>query len=291
MEELPETARYLLKDPEGQKIASRIAKESRDWARRILRPIDLSAALLRILLDQGSPPHLEAESPTGSRARMFGTDQTFTKLSHSTSTTSKRITMAPKPPPGALLSFTASPTLFPFNVQVKDYLNSHPSKHHIVAATLVFSPSNSTHVLIVQRSATDYVPNLWEIPGGSCDPDESILAGAVRELWEESGLIATEVLRQVGESYEWVEEGTVWCKFSFEVEIEGVEVILDEEEHQAFHWVTEEECRKGEVVRDGKRIEIKWTNESQVAVILEGFRLRAAAQFAPQACLRGADVA
>lgn len=192
--------------------------------------------------------------------------------------------MAPRPPPATLSSFIVSPTLSPFNVQVKDYLNSHPSKHRIVAATLVFSPSSPTHVLIVQRSAIDYVPNLWEIPGGSCDPDESILAGAVRELWEESGLIATKVLRQVGESHEWVEEETVWCKFSFEVEVEGVEVVLDEEEHQAFLWVTEDECRKGAVVRDGKRTEIKWTNESQVPVIVEGFRLRAEAQFTSQAC-------
>ena len=51
MEELPETARYLLEDPEGQKIAARIARDSREWARKILRPIDLSAALLRILLE------------------------------------------------------------------------------------------------------------------------------------------------------------------------------------------------------------------------------------------------
>jgi len=181
--------------------------------------------------------------------------------------------MAPKPPPEALSSFVASPTLFPFNIQVKDYLDSHPSKHCIVAAALVFSPYKPNHLLIVQRSATDSMPNLWEIPGGSCDPDESILAGAVRELWEESGLIATGVLRQVGESNEWVNEGTVGCKFSFEVEVEGGEVILDEEEHQAFFWVTEDECRKGEVVRDGKKTEIKWSNESQ-AVILEGFRLR-----------------
>lgn len=184
--------------------------------------------------------------------------------------------MAPKPPPGILSSFTASPTLFPFSVQVKDYLSSHPSKHRIVAGALVFSPSNPTHVLVVQRAATDYVPNLWEIPGGSCDPDESILAGVVRELWEESGLIATEVLRQVGRVHEWVEEGVVWCKFTFEVEVEGAEVVLDKEEHQAFHWITEDECRKGEVVRDGKRIELNWTFEHQRAVILEGFRLRGA---------------
>ena len=75
---------------------------------------------------------------------------------------------------------------------------------------------------------------------------------------------------------------TVWRKFSFEVVVEGLDVTLDEEEHQAFHWVTEDECRKGQVIRDGERTEIKWTNESQVAVILEGFRLRVAAQLTSQ---------
>jgi hypothetical protein len=51
MEELPETTRYLLNDSEGKKIAARIARDSYDWARRTLRPIDLSAALLRMLLE------------------------------------------------------------------------------------------------------------------------------------------------------------------------------------------------------------------------------------------------
>jgi 8-oxo-dGTP pyrophosphatase MutT (NUDIX family) len=182
--------------------------------------------------------------------------------------------MAPKPPPATFSSHIATSTLSPFSIPFKDYLTSHPSEHRIVAAALVFSPSTQPQILIVQRAAKDYVPNLWEIPGGSCDADESIIPGTVRELWEESGLVATEVLRQVGETCEWVEEGKVWCKFSFEVEVEGMEVRLDEEEHQAFFWVTEEECRMGVVVREGKCTEIKWTNESQLAVILEGFRLR-----------------
>ncbi|KAN0092472.1 NUDIX hydrolase domain-like protein [Hyaloscypha variabilis] len=182
--------------------------------------------------------------------------------------------MAPKPPPVTLSSYTATPTLSPFSIPVKDYLTSRPSKHRIVAAALVFCPSTPPQILIVQRAASDYVPNLWEIPGGSCDTDESILAGTVRELWEESGLVATEVLRQVGEACEWVEEGKVWCKFSFEVEVEGMGVRLDEDEHQAFFWATEEECRMGVVVREGKYTKIEWTNESQLAVILEGFRLR-----------------
>jgi 8-oxo-dGTP pyrophosphatase MutT (NUDIX family) len=182
--------------------------------------------------------------------------------------------MVPKPPPGLLSSFTASADLSPFNILVKDYLTLHPSRHRIVGAALVFAPSNPSQILIIKRSAADYVPNRWEVPGGSCDADESILAGVVRELWEESGLIATNIARQVKESYEWVEGERVWCKFSFDVEVERMDVVLDEEEHQAFLWVTEEECRRGEVIRDGKRTELEWANESQVAIILEGFRLR-----------------
>ncbi|KFZ04107.1 hypothetical protein V501_09244, partial [Pseudogymnoascus sp. VKM F-4519 (FW-2642)] len=51
MEELAETARYLLKDPEGQQIARRIAQDSQDWSQKVLREVDLSAALLRVLLE------------------------------------------------------------------------------------------------------------------------------------------------------------------------------------------------------------------------------------------------
>jgi 8-oxo-dGTP pyrophosphatase MutT (NUDIX family) len=180
--------------------------------------------------------------------------------------------MAPKHPPTALTSFTFPPNLSSFAVLVTHYLSIYPSKHHIISSALVFSPSNQ--LLILQRSATDYMPNLWEIPGGSCDHDETILAGTVRELWEESGLVATDVLRQIEGEHEWVDGGKVWCKFSFEVAVEGLEVKLDEEEHQKFLWVSEEECRGGIVMRGGERIEIEFASEEQVKTILEGFRLR-----------------
>ena len=51
MEELPETTRYVLDDPEGQVIAARIANASREWARRVLRPIDLTVAYYRVFLE------------------------------------------------------------------------------------------------------------------------------------------------------------------------------------------------------------------------------------------------
>jgi hypothetical protein len=51
MEELPETTRYFLDDPEGKVIAARIASDSREWTRRVLRPIDLTAAYFRVFLE------------------------------------------------------------------------------------------------------------------------------------------------------------------------------------------------------------------------------------------------
>lgn len=51
LDDLPETSRYLLDDPEGKKIAERIARDSRVWARKTLRPIDMTAAYLRAFLE------------------------------------------------------------------------------------------------------------------------------------------------------------------------------------------------------------------------------------------------
>ncbi|KUJ13790.1 uncharacterized protein LY89DRAFT_784656 [Mollisia scopiformis] len=182
--------------------------------------------------------------------------------------------MALNSPPATLSSNTAT-TLSPFSIPVRDYLKLNPSMHHIVAAALVFSPSTPYRILIVQRAANDFMPNCWEIPGGSCDLDESILAAAARELQEESGLVATKVVQQVGQLGVWLDKEKLWCKYSFEVEVERGEVKLDEEEHQAFFWATEEECREGVVVRDGKSTKLEWTRGgSQLATILEGFRLR-----------------
>lgn len=126
----------------------------------------------------------------------------------------------------------------------------------------------------MKRAANDYGGNLWEIPGGSCETQESVLDGTVRELWEESGLVAKKVVRQVGEVGQWMDRGKLWNKFSFEVVVEEGEVVLDEDEHQDFEWATEEECRGGFVVRDGKRVVIEWAFETTLEVILEGFRLK-----------------
>jgi 8-oxo-dGTP pyrophosphatase MutT (NUDIX family) len=123
------------------------------------------------------------------------------------------------------------------------------------------------------------MPNLWEIPGGACDfEDESILHGIAREVWEESGLKVTALKRQIGPTDGQVfftAKGLKICKFTFEVEVESVEVVkLDPNEHQRYLWVSEEECRSHRVEREGAIVGIKFTRPAQEDMVLEGFRLR-----------------
>jgi 8-oxo-dGTP pyrophosphatase MutT (NUDIX family) len=175
---------------------------------------------------------------------------------------------------------------------MENYLSRHPEFHAVAVGALVFSdvaPSHvppggpdaasgtCDHILLIQRAASDSMPLLWEIPGGACDPDdESILHGMGRELWEESGLVLTAVVgRAGGDVVFFTRRGLPVCKHTFEVEVRAEagtlpDVTLDPNEHQAYLWATEDECRAG---RKGD-VELKFTTKDQENCILEGFRLR-----------------
>ncbi|OQV00626.1 hypothetical protein CLAIMM_06099 [Cladophialophora immunda] len=52
-EDLPELVRFLATTEDGDEIAARIARDSRDWAGKALRPVDLQLVWLRMLLEYG----------------------------------------------------------------------------------------------------------------------------------------------------------------------------------------------------------------------------------------------
>ncbi|KAE9369193.1 hypothetical protein N431DRAFT_427410 [Stipitochalara longipes BDJ] len=177
------------------------------------------------------------------------------------------------------LSFTYHPSLTPFDVIAKTYLDQHPEYDGIAGGALVFD--NRSRLLILQRAAHDSMPNRWETPGGAVDfSDESILHGIAREIFEEAGLRTRKVLRKIGPGdgrtvFLTSTKGLKICKFTFEVEVENTDVVtLDPEEHQDYLWVTEEDCKNHKVERDGEVVEFQFTRPAQEATILEGFRLR-----------------
>ena len=146
-------------------------------------------------------------------------------------------------------------------------------------------PNSATKVLLLQRAAHDSMPLHWEIPGGAVDEeDESILHGLAREIWEESGLLVTRVVRVVGAGQTFTSsKGKRVIKYSFEVEVERPaggdlpRVTIDPEEHADYAWVSEEECRGHRLDASGAGIggtaALNFTSPDQEQVILEGFRL------------------
>ncbi|KAK8077186.1 hypothetical protein PG996_003356 [Apiospora saccharicola] len=154
-------------------------------------------------------------------------------------------------------------------------------------------------ILLVQRSRHDYGGLCWEIPGGSCDPqDTSILDAAARELVEEAGLRVRRFVAVVDQQrHEWVDRGEVWRKLTFiveaEAEADGVDefsgeerderdeevkesngrwstplrVQLDPEEHEDFVWASREDLLAGGI--DERTF--TWIQDEQRQVILRAF--------------------
>lgn len=171
----------------------------------------------------------------------------------------------------------------------------------LATSALVFLPraaaaaaDGADRLLLIQRAAHDSMPNKWEPPGGAADPeDPSVLHACARELFEEAGLVASRVLRVVGDGDDvdgdygsagmvfMNRSGTrLFVKFCFEVEVEagagadgdGRPVVrLDANEHQDWVWATEEEV-KNDVMADGKPIPV--TTLGQKRILLNAFRLR-----------------
>jgi 8-oxo-dGTP pyrophosphatase MutT (NUDIX family) len=177
--------------------------------------------------------------------------------------------------------FDSHPSVSSFAVPYEDYNSSHAQQNmkynFIAAGALVFDNSTPNRILLIQRAASDSMPNLWEIPGGSCDKeDPSILHGAVRELWEESGLKAVSIGPQVGGGYLFkTRAGKQVCKFNFLVEAEkdadgNLEVKLSASEHQNYLWATEEEVKGGKA----SDVDLNFTNREQKGVVLQAFEAR-----------------
>lgn len=149
-----------------------------------------------------------------------------------------------------------------------------------LASTCVFDPSN--RLLLIQRSATDGWPLMWEIPGGCVDPtDETVVHAAARELMEEAGLTATRFVACVDDFGEgraphiWEDDNPkkdwLWCRLAFVVEVEGTEgVVLDEKEHRDLVWASEDEVREGRAA--GR--ELRFVSPQMREILLTSFRVK-----------------
>lgn len=174
--------------------------------------------------------------------------------------------------------FNYEPELKPYAVPEKVYLEHHkPSSFdYIATGAFVFdlSEMERPRVLLVQRAASDSMPDCWEVPGGGCqDTDDSILSAAARELWEEARLETESITHMLGKPHLFSSrKGKKICQFNFLITPKrdpssGLQVKLNPQEHQKYVWATKENV----IARQFGDMLMKFTSQFQEATIREAF--------------------
>ncbi|KAL2838991.1 pyridoxal phosphate-dependent transferase [Aspergillus pseudoustus] len=183
-----------------------------------------------------------------------------------------------------------APSLDAFNVTAERYLSQHGGFAGIFGAAIIM---HQNRILLLQRAANDdECPNLWEVSGGGAQGDETPVDCAVRELREETGLIASAVTAIIDEC-EWTEEEDTtrkWKVFTFFVKVDSdshcaaaLEVQLDQKEHRAYLWATESDIKEGSCAG----IPLHWTAPSQKQAVLAAFEMNCSRPLSRRSSLSG----
>ena len=135
------------------------------------------------------------------------------------------------------------PSLQQYTTPLTRYLTAHPQYTNLVVSAFIFDApaqistpdkERPTRLLILHRAAHERsFGNRWEVPGGSSDvTDPTILHSLAREVFEETGLILTRFIRQVGNMVEFQtgkgERRRNWAKLNFEIEVAEIDGIVDQ---------------------------------------------------------------
>lgn len=97
--------------------------------------------------------------------------------------------------------------------------------------------------LLVMRSESDFNGGIFEVPGGTLDNGESLEQTAIRELFEESGIVASEhdlVPLDMFEFYN-SETGKHKVKFAFSLVLQSLPLIVLSKDHSKYVWLTKSE--------------------------------------------------
>ncbi len=99
-----------------------------------------------------------------------------------------------------------------------------------------------SRILLLKRREDDYLPNMWEIPGGHVDPGETLVSALDRELLEETGLLRQHIRRYLG-YFDYHGEFGPTREWNFEVSAEPARGIRHPE-HVDYRWALPEEWRE-----------------------------------------------
>jgi 8-oxo-dGTP diphosphatase len=103
---------------------------------------------------------------------------------------------------------------------------------HVVGAVI---PDAQGRVLLLHRTAGDYLGGLWELPSGGVDAGETLTEALHREVAEETGLTVTAIGAYLGHFDYWSKSGKKTRQFNFTATTQDSDSVKLTE-HDARRW-------------------------------------------------------
>ena len=107
-------------------------------------------------------------------------------------------------------------------------------------------------LLLLQRRSDDFLPDVWELPGGHVEEGESIPDTVARELLEETGWVLEEIEEFIDEFDYPGEAGETTREWNFRVRAAMASALVHPE-HQAAAWVGPEEIAGYDMTQEMRR--------------------------------------
>lgn len=91
-------------------------------------------------------------------------------------------------------------------------------------------------LLVLRRRKEDSYPNMYEIPGGTVEDNETIEEALYREIYEETGLEVKHIIKYIG-YFDYI-EGFKKRQFNFIVSVKIIKKITMSE-HDNYMWIND----------------------------------------------------